>query len=157
MTNISPLKQLQVQQVFEKLFFLLIRTNHQLINIYLKQVNCLQITMTILGPFMNGKIIGVLKFRIVQSNSEELKEIYEVEEGLENRLYCAIESSSFLEFMQKLKTKRYTWTRLQRLCVHILTNTKKTDMAMTTEKASYLRLLGMTQRERIFKKEQITC
>ena len=31
------------------------------------------------------------------------------------------------------------------MCVHILTNTKKTDMAMNLEKATYLRLLGMTE------------
>ncbi|WP_342430494.1 nucleotidyltransferase [Neobacillus sp. FSL H8-0543] len=87
----------------------------------------------------------LLKFRILQSSPEELREIYEVEEGLENRLLAvALESSSFKEFMGKLKTKRYTWTRLQRMCVHILTNTKKEDMATTNEKASYLRLLGMT-------------
>ncbi len=88
---------------------------------------------------------SLLKFRILQSSPEELREIYEVEEGLENRIVAvAIGSTSFREFMEKLKTKRYTWTRLQRMCVHILTNTKKTDMAMITEKASYLRLLGMT-------------
>jgi predicted nucleotidyltransferase len=87
----------------------------------------------------------LLKFRILQSSPEELRKIYEVEEGLEHRIQAvALESNSFRGFMEKLKTKRYTWTRLQRMCVHILTNTKKTDMVMTTEKASYLRLLGMT-------------
>jgi predicted nucleotidyltransferase len=87
----------------------------------------------------------LLKFRILQSNPEELRTIYEVEEGLENRILAvALESNSFRGFMKKLKTKRYTWTRLQRMCVHILTNTKKTEMAKSSEKASYLRLLGMT-------------
>ena len=39
---------------------------------------------------MNGKIIGpCLQFRLLQSNPEELREIYEVEEGLENRLIAA--------------------------------------------------------------------
>jgi predicted nucleotidyltransferase len=86
-----------------------------------------------------------LQFRLIQSSPEELREIYEVEEGLENRiLAAAAESQSFKEFMEKIKTKRYTWTRLQRICVHILTNTKKTEMVMKEEKASYLRLLGMT-------------
>jgi predicted nucleotidyltransferase len=87
-----------------------------------------------------------LQFRLLHSSPDELKEIYEVEEGLENRLLtAALVSSSFQEFMQKLKTKRYTWTRLQRVCVHILTNTKKSDMAILSEKgAAYLRLLGMS-------------
>jgi predicted nucleotidyltransferase len=88
-----------------------------------------------------------LQFRLIQCSPEELREIYEVEEGLENRLLAAArESENFHDFMQKVKSKRYTWTRLQRLCVHILTNAKKAEMARNLEKASYLRLLGMTTR-----------
>ncbi|WHY87974.1 nucleotidyltransferase [Neobacillus novalis] len=86
-----------------------------------------------------------LQFRLIHSSPEELREIYEVEEGLEHRLLsAALVSNNFQEFMKKIKTKRYTWTRLQRLCVHILTNTKKAEMDGNSEKASYLRLLGMT-------------
>lgn len=86
-----------------------------------------------------------LQFRLIHSSPEELKGIYEVEEGLENRLIAtALVSGSFHEFMQKIKSKRYTWTRLQRLCVHILTNAKKSEMARNQETATYLRLLGMT-------------
>ena len=87
----------------------------------------------------------LLKFRLVQTAPEQLKSIYEVEEGLENRILSAsLESESFQQFMERLKTKRYTWTRLQRACLHILTNTLKEEMSMEEEKASYLRLLGMT-------------
>ncbi|MBV7503847.1 nucleotidyltransferase [Bacillus sp. sid0103] len=90
-----------------------------------------------------------LQFRLLHARPEELREIYEMEEGLENRLLSAArEANSFHDFMQQIKTKRYTWTRLQRLCVHILTNTKKAEMAFISEKASYLRLLGMTTKGR---------
>jgi predicted nucleotidyltransferase len=90
-----------------------------------------------------------LQFRLIHSTPEDLREIYEMEEGLENRLQAAaLESNNFHEFMQHIKTKRYTWTRLQRLCVHILTNTKKEEMVTLSEKASYLRLLGMTSKGR---------
>ncbi|MDR7236174.1 nucleotidyltransferase [Neobacillus drentensis] len=97
-----------------------------------------------------------LQFRLIHSSPSELREIYEVEEGLENRLQAAaLEADNFHQFMQKIKTKRYTWTRLQRLCVHILTNTKKEEMARHSEKATYLRLLGMTStgREYLNKKK----
>lgn len=87
-----------------------------------------------------------LRYRLLHNRPEELREIYEVEEGIEHRLIAAaLDSSNFKEFMQKIKTKRYTWTRLQRICVHILTNTKKAEMKSTPEKAAYLRLLGMTK------------
>jgi predicted nucleotidyltransferase len=92
-----------------------------------------------------------LQFRLIHSSPSELREIYEMEEGLENRLQAAaLETDNFHKFMQQIKTKRYTWTRLQRLCVHILTNTKKEEMTRHSEKASYLRLLGMTSIGREF-------
>jgi len=88
-----------------------------------------------------------LKFRLLTSSPNELRDIYEVEEGLEHRLLAAaLKSGSFHEFMERIKTKRYTWTRLQRLCVHILTNTKKGQMAGPSDQATYLRLLGMTNK-----------
>lgn len=90
-----------------------------------------------------------LKYRILQSEPEELKDIYEVEEGLENRfIRFAKEAVTYQEFMEKVKTKRYTWTRLQRACVHILTNTKKEMMVKRSNRAEYIRLLGFTKNGR---------
>lgn len=90
-----------------------------------------------------------LKYRLLQSTPEELAQIYEIEEGLENRLIrVALSATSFQDFMSKVKTKRYTWTRLQRMCVHILTNTKSEEMKTRMEKVTYMRLLGMTERGR---------
>lgn len=87
-----------------------------------------------------------LQYRLLQSGPDEIRQIYEVEEGIEHRLIAsALEASTFKMFMQKMKTKRYTWTRLQRICLHILTNTKKIEMQSTIEKATYIRLLGMTK------------
>jgi predicted nucleotidyltransferase len=89
----------------------------------------------------------LLRYRILHATNTELKEIYEVEEGLENRFkHAASHSKSFQQFMQNVKTKRYTWTRLQRACLHILTNTKKADILTQTETPSYIRLLGMTDK-----------
>lgn len=92
-----------------------------------------------------------LKFRVLQSTSSELRQIYEVEEGLENRVFrAALASSSFEEFMKRLKTKRYTWTRLQRMCVHILTNTTTEEMTERMREPSYIRLLGMNEKGRTY-------
>ena len=72
--------------------------------------------------------------------------------GLENRiLQLAIKCESFTQFMQELKTKRYTWTRLQRTLTHILTHIQqKQEMKMDEEKVSYLRLLGMSENGRTY-------
>lgn len=95
----------------------------------------------------------LLKYKVLTTSPEELRAIYEVEEGLEHRFISMIkESHSFNEFMERIKTKRYTWTRLQRVCTHILTNTNKETMKSLTKenKASYIRLLGMSQAGRSY-------
>ncbi|WP_257350574.1 nucleotidyltransferase [Pseudalkalibacillus decolorationis] len=92
------------------------------------------------------KYFSLLKYRLFTSSPEELSQIYECVEGLENRLLGLIyKSETFHDFINKVKTKRYTWTRLQRLCTHILTNTHKSIMENATRKPpSYIRLLGMS-------------
>ncbi|MGM0840852.1 MAG: nucleotidyltransferase [Bacillota bacterium] len=93
----------------------------------------------------------ILQYKLLSSSKEELKEIYEVEEGIENRMKeCVKTSTSFEEFMTKLKTKRYTWTRLQRMLLHILTNTRKEEMRNRHASPSYIRLLGMNKMGREF-------
>ncbi|RYL95428.1 nucleotidyltransferase [Sporolactobacillus sp. THM7-4] len=90
-----------------------------------------------------------LKYRLLSTGSEQLSEIYEAEEGIENRLLSHITAArNFHEFISSVKTKRYTWARLQRLSVHILTNTKKEEARQPADSgdASYLRLLGMNSK-----------
>ena len=86
-----------------------------------------------------------LKYRILTSSATELSEICEVEEGLENRLIeSAKQSCSFQQFMTLTKTKRYTWTRIQRICIHILTHSRKEELESYSF-PSYIRLLGMNE------------
>lgn len=100
------------------------------------------------GQFMSWEeLFPFLKYKLLASSINELKTIYEVEEGIESRLISFVkEAATFQEFIEAVKTKRFTWTRLQRICTHILTNAKKTEMAhaLQTKKANYIRLLGMS-------------
>ncbi|WP_368503976.1 nucleotidyltransferase [Alkalihalophilus sp. As8PL] len=88
-----------------------------------------------------------LQYEILRSTPAQLRSIYECEEGLEFRLIDTImQASTFQEWMTLLKTKRYTWTRLQRLATHILTNTTKEEMSeVTSSDLAYIRLLGMNE------------
>ncbi|OEH93936.1 nucleotidyltransferase [Bacillus solimangrovi] len=89
---------------------------------------------------------SLLKFRLLTMSHTELASIAEVEEGLEYRFKNAIkEATSFEEFIKRVKTKRYTWTRLQRAAIHILTNTTKEQLITSGQKPAYLRLLGMSE------------
>ncbi|HET7628808.1 MAG TPA: nucleotidyltransferase [Bacillales bacterium] len=97
------------------------------------------------------QLFPYLKFRLLTSRPHELAALYEAEEGLEHRLQShSKQAETFDEFMNRVKTKRYTWTRLQRFCVHLLTATTKTDMENIINKprATYIRLLGMSDKGR---------
>lgn len=89
-----------------------------------------------------------LKYRLITDPSKLLNELYEAEEGLENRMKrCIGQASTFASFMTDLKTKRYTWTRLQRLLTHTLTHATKEEMQAASEfkRPDYIRLLGMSK------------
>ena len=74
----------------------------------------------------------------------------DVSEGIENLIFRAAQSKdSFQAFMEAVKSKRYTWTRIQRMLTHILTGFTK-EMRDGMEETSYLRLLGMTNDGRLF-------
>ncbi|WP_307065420.1 nucleotidyltransferase [Alkalibacillus filiformis] len=99
---------------------------------------------------------------IVQTKSEEeLREVHGMIEGLEYKLKQTVNRvSNFQQWMEQLKTKRYTWTRLQRIFVHLLTNTTKDEVEAYKDltEPPYIRLLGMNEQGRAFinqKKKQI--
>jgi predicted nucleotidyltransferase len=97
-----------------------------------------------------GDYWPLLKYKLLQSSPKELADAHEVEEGLENRLLeHVLHAHSFQDFMRRIKTKRYTWTRLQRVCLHILMNVKRSEM-QAGRTAKYLRLLGMSAQGRAY-------
>ena len=97
----------------------------------------------------------LLQYKILSSSKAELQDIYEIEEGIENRMVEYAKSSmSFEDFMTNLKTKRYTWTRLQRMLLHILTDTHKENMRKRHATPEYIRLLGMNKKGREFIHQQ---
>ncbi|USS86737.1 nucleotidyltransferase [Fructilactobacillus cliffordii] len=83
-----------------------------------------------------------LKYAISSHSLAELRNAYQMTEGLEHRIKrAAVAAHSFTEFLELIKTKRYTYPRLQRLCTYILLNYQ------TTAVAAYqpvLRILGMS-------------
>lgn len=71
----------------------------------------------------------LLKSIILRSTDEELRAIYQMKEGIENRLKEVIRvTSSIEECLQQLKNKRWSWARLQRLLVYVLLGVTKEEM-----------------------------
>ena len=70
-----------------------------------------------------------MKSIILRSTDEELRAIYQMEEGIENRLKEVIRTTSSIEeCLQYLKNKRWSWARLQRLLVYVLLGVTKAEM-----------------------------
>ena len=63
-----------------------------------------------------------LRFTILREGPKRLRMIADVTEGIENLLYrAAANNGTFEGFMEDVKSKRYTWTRIQRMLTHIFT------------------------------------
>lgn len=94
-----------------------------------------------------------LRFIIVRDGPDKLRHIADISEGIENLMYRAAKSNETFEgFMTDVKSKRYTWTRLQRMLTHIFTGFTYA-LREQIESPTYLRLLGMTSNGRAYLNE----
>lgn len=70
----------------------------------------------------------LIKYKILSLGKVGLKNIYDVNEGLENRIYdMANKADNYQELVNSISTKRYSKKKIQRILLHILTNTTKAD------------------------------
>jgi len=80
---------------------------------------------------------------------EDLKELPDVTEGLENRIFYAIQNSKSLEeLLNNIKTKRYPLTRIKRILISALLDMSKTNLN-TFDKSGgpqYIRVLSFNQK-----------
>lgn len=78
---------------------------------------------------------------------EEIANLPDVNEGLENILKKAANScNSIVEFLDIVKSKRYTNTRIQRILLYALLEITKKDMQNSKKVNPYIRVLGMNER-----------
>ncbi|REB09659.1 nucleotidyltransferase [Sporosarcina sp. BI001-red] len=95
----------------------------------------------------------LLRFQILREGPEHLATIADVTEGIENLLYkAAKQAETFQQFMERVKSKRYTWTRIQRMLTHIYTGFTYSNRA-SMQTPDHLRLLGMTHVGQAYLKE----
>lgn len=92
-----------------------------------------------------------LRYKLLTTNTNELKKISGVVEGIENRLIKFANElpneATFEIWLQKVKSKRFTYTRLTRIASSILIDLKKYEVE-AYEKEPFYRLLGFTTRGR---------
>lgn len=89
----------------------------------------------------NETYFPYLKYKIL--STKDLSIYQTVEEGIENRIKKAIISSNtWEELIQNIKTKRYTYNKINRMLIHILTSFTKIEASLL--KIDYIRLLGFS-------------
>ena len=83
----------------------------------------------------------LLKYKIL-SDMDNLDFYLDVDEGLDNLIRKNIlKATSLDDLIERIKTKRYTYNRLNRMFLHILLNVKKEDKERR-KAINYIRVLG---------------
>jgi len=85
----------------------------------------------------------ILDYILRTKTREELSEILDITEGLENRILKYQSEKSIENILSKIKTKRYTLTKLSRALLHIILDIKKSDAYSYIKTGlPYIRILG---------------
>ena len=86
-------------------------------------------------------------YTLRRMKTSEIASLPDVSEGLEFAIKNAADScNTMTEFLNIIKTKRYTTTRLQRILVYALLGITKKDMVMSKKTQPYVRVLGLNKR-----------
>ncbi|KRL62364.1 nucleotidyltransferase [Lactobacillus psittaci] len=97
-------------------------------------------------------LFDFLKYRIESSSLSELRQIYQMSEGLEFKIKHEIHSAyDFTDFLRRVKSKRYTYSRLRRLSLYTLLNITQSDIDTARSEISTT-LLGYSKRGRNYLK-----
>lgn len=86
-----------------------------------------------------------LNYKIVATPTDLIENILDVDEGLENKIKKSVEKNcTVTDVIKDLKSKRYTYTKIQRMLIHILLDIKKDEFKYFNEKGycQYVRVLG---------------
>lgn len=88
------------------------------------------------------EIIYVLR----KMSIEEISELPDVFEGLEFNIKNAVNSCNTIdELIKRIKSKRYTYTRIQRILLYALLGITKNDMEISKNVLPYIRVLGFNE------------
>ncbi|WP_313164730.1 nucleotidyltransferase [Sedimentibacter sp.] len=89
--------------------------------------------------------LDIIYYKILELGIDGLNNIYEVSEGLNNKIYENVfKHDNVDDFIMSLKSKRYTYSKLRRMLLNILLDVKKDDIKsfMLTNVDSYIKILA---------------
>ncbi|SCY85080.1 nucleotidyltransferase [Alkaliphilus peptidifermentans] len=104
-----------------------------------------------IGPVFSRDFQQAIFTLIRQRGASSLKKIFDVAEGLENRIYhCSLVNDSLHDLYDCIKSKRYPYTRLQRIMMHLLLGIDKDTLNSFNEAGGpqYIRILAFNDKGR---------
>lgn len=98
------------------------------------------------APAQYAKLdVAVLAF-LRKATADDFRDVPDVSEGIENRILDAARTArSLIEVFDNAKTKRYSHARIRRIVLCAFLGIQRSD----TEKISYLRVLGFSERGKV--------
>ncbi len=91
-----------------------------------------------IAPIFFDNFSALLHYKL-RTNQSELSDILDITEGIENRIINYAKTNfNISDIVSEVKTKRYTYTKIQRALLHIILDIKKDDL----KPCNYLRVLG---------------
>ena len=95
------------------------------------------------------KYFSILKYKLI-NEINDLNKYLDVVEGIDTRIKKVIlKSNTLKELIDNIKTKRFTYNKLNRMFLHILFNFEKKD---SKQDLNYIRILGFNQKGRLYLK-----
>jgi predicted nucleotidyltransferase len=93
-------------------------------------------------------IFKYIKYKALTEKNLSMENLFDVGEGLHNRIYKCINSSNSLEeLIRKTKTKRYTYTRLSRILTQYFIGFETFNQkVLLKSKSDYVRVLGFNRK-----------
>lgn len=101
------------------------------------------------GPIFTENFAAQILTLIRRASAEEIANLFDVRGGLEHRIKeAANQASTIYELVERIKTKRFTWTRIQRTVFHLLLHLTSMDCEYFDQLGGpqYIRVLGFTPR-----------
>ncbi len=110
--------------------------------------NCIDLIKDKKIPQLND-YTSILSYILCTRSPSEISEYADITEGLENRILNT-EFNSIDELITKTKTKRYTYSKLQKAILHIILGITKKDQQADPK---YIRVLGFRKDKKYLLKE----
>ncbi len=95
----------------------------------------------------NNNMYSIIKYKIITSKLETLKDINEINEGLQNKIITEINNSkNYDEFVNNIKSKRYKLSKIKRMLNNMLLGITKEDFEYAkNKKIGYAHILAYSK------------